>query len=95
MGGPGEDVWVTESAGHDGRGRCPGWDGRFVIDDVGQGCYKHGHVVPRYAGLECLVVENADIFPDSHQQGDIPAALRAHHPAEQLARRSPPSVSTI
>ena len=45
------------------------------------------------SGPEFMVVENADIFPDSHQGVDIPAALRAHHPVEQLAHWSPPGIA--
>ena len=42
------------------------------------------------SGSEFLVVENTDIFPDSHQEVDIPAVLRANHPAERLAHWTPP-----
>ena len=102
MGGSREDVWVTESAGHDGRKRWDEEEGRkkrmgWQIRHRGcrTGLLQTWHVVSRYARFVCLVVESADIFPDSHQQGDAPDALRAHHPAEQLAHGSAPSVSTI
>ena len=72
-------------------GGCVAQDegGRFVIEDGGQGCQEHGHVVPRYAAFERLVVENSDVWRHSHQEGDVPAALRAHYPVDSLAHRSP------